>query len=167
MYTYVGSSLYHNFESFQYTNYSTCDYDKDLDPVNNLYNRVLPSCKYYEDLQCNVSTKNNSNGLSIIHFNARSLNANFHSIIHTLQTLNITFDIIAISETWTESNVTTEYDLPHYQVFHKARHYKKGGGVALYVNDRIDCTLIESKSVVVENMFEWVTVELNMRKMKM
>ena len=101
-------------------NDSTCDYDKDLDPVNNLYNRVLPSCKYYVDLQFNVSTKNNTNGLSIIHFNARSLNANFHSIIHTFQTLNITFYIIAISGTWTESNVTTEHDLPHYQVFHKA-----------------------------------------------
>ena len=37
----------------------------------------------------------------------------------------LTFDIIAISETWTESNVTTYYDLPHYQFFHKARHYKK------------------------------------------
>ena len=166
MYIDVGSSLDHNFETFLYTHYSTCDYDKDLDPVNNLYNRVLPSCKYYDNLQFNVSTKNNTNGLSIIHFNARSLNANFHSIIHTLQTLNITFDIIAISETWTESNVTTEYDLPHYQVFHKARHYTKGGGVALYVNDIIDCTLIESKSVVVENVFECVTVELNMRKMK-
>ena len=141
-------------------------YDKDLDQVYNLYNRVLPSCKYYDDLQFNVSIKNNTNGLSIIHFNASSLNANFHSIMHTLLTLNITFDIIAITETWTESNVTTEYDLPHYQVFCKARHYKKGGSVALYVNDRIDCTLIESKSVVVENMFECVTVELNMRKMK-
>ena len=162
----VPRSLDHNFETFLYTHYSTCDYDKDWDPVNNLYNRVLPSCKYYDNLQFNVSTKNNTNGLSIIHFNARSLNANFHSIIHTLQTLNITFDIIAISETWTESNVTTEYDLPHYQVFHKARHYTKGGGVALYVNDIIDCTLIESKSVVVENVFECVTVELNMRKMK-
>ena len=166
MYIHSGSSLDHNFESFQYTDYSTSDYDKDLDPVNNLYNRVLPSCKYYDDLKFNMSTINNTNGLSIIYFNARSLNVNFHSIIHTLQTLNITFDIIAISETWTESNVTTEYDLPHYQVFHKARYYKKGGGVALYVNDRIECTLIKSKSVVVENMFECVTVEINIRKMK-
>ena len=96
MYIDVGSSFDHNFESFQYTHYSTCDYDKDLDPVNNLYNRVLPPCKYYDDLQFNVSTKNN--GLSIILFNARSLNANFHSIIHTLQTLNITFDITVISD---------------------------------------------------------------------
>ena len=107
MYIDVGTSLDHYFESFHYTHYSTCDYDEDLDPLNNLYNRVLPSCKYYDDLQFNVSTKNNTNGLSIIHFNASSLNANFHSIIHTLQTLNITFDINAISETWTESNATT------------------------------------------------------------
>ena len=87
MYIDVGSSLDHNFESFQYMHYSTCDYDKDLDPVNSLYNRVLPSCKYYDDLQFNVSTKNNTNERSIKYFNARSLNANFHSIIHTLQTL--------------------------------------------------------------------------------
>ena len=80
-----------------------------------------------------------------------------------MQTLNINFDIIAISKTWTESKVTIEYDLTHYQVFHKARYYKNGGGVALY--DRIHCTLIESKSVV-ENSFECVTIELNMRKMK-
>ena len=58
MYIDSGSSLDHNFNSFQYTDYSTCDYDKYLDPVNNLYNRVLPSCKYYDDLQFNVLTKN-------------------------------------------------------------------------------------------------------------
>ena len=37
MYTDVGSSLDHNFATFQYTHYSTCDYDQDLDRVNNLY----------------------------------------------------------------------------------------------------------------------------------
>ena len=51
-----------------------------------------------------------------------------------------------------------------YQVFHKASHYNNDGGVALYVNDIIECILIESKSVVVENSFECVTVELNMKR---
>ena len=46
-----------------------------------------------------------------------------------------------------------------------AQHYQKGGGVALCIKDRIECILIENKSVVVENIFEYVTVELNMRKM--
>ena len=48
-----------------------------------------------------------------------------------------------------------------------ARHYTKGGGVALYVSDIIERTVIESKLVVVEHIFECVTVELNMRMMKL
>ena len=48
-----------------------------------------------------------------------------------------------------------------------ARHdITKMEEVLLYVNDSIECTLIESKSVLVENIFECVTVELNMKKMK-
>ena len=78
-------------------------------------------------------TKNNTNGLSIIYVNAHSLNAKFYSIIHTLQTLNIIFDIIAISETWAELIVTTEYDLPHYQVFHR-HEIKKMAEVLLYMS---------------------------------
>ena len=57
MHIYSDSSLDHNLESFQYTEYSNSEYDKDLDPINNLYNRVLPSCRYYDDLQFNVITK--------------------------------------------------------------------------------------------------------------
>ena len=33
MYIDSGSSLDHNFESFQYTDYSICDYNNDLDPL--------------------------------------------------------------------------------------------------------------------------------------
>ena len=99
MYIDSDSSLNKKIETFQYADY---DYDKDSDPANNLSNRVLPSCKYYDNLQFNMLTKNSTNGLSIIHFNPLSLKANFHGIVHTLQTLNINFDIIAISETWTE-----------------------------------------------------------------
>ena len=42
---------------------------------------------------------------------------------------------------------------------------QKGGVFALYVNYRIEWTLTKSKQVVVENIFECVTVELNMRNM--
>ena len=100
MYIDFRSSMDHDFESYQDTNYSTCDYDKDLDQANHIYNGVLPSYKYYDDLQFNVLSKSTTTGLPIIHFNAH-FNANCHSIMHTLQTRNITFVIIAISETWT------------------------------------------------------------------
>ena len=35
-----------------------------------------------------------------------------------------------------------------------------------YVNNRFDCTIVESKSMCIENNFECLTVELNMPKMK-
>ena len=47
-----------------------------------------------------------------------------------------------------------------------ARHYKKEELLLDSGSDRIECTVTESESVVVEHIFECVTVELNMRKMK-
>ena len=79
-----------------------CDYDRLIDPVNNLYNNILVNCKYYDNFQFNVLSKKENTGLSIIHFNARSLNANFDHIKDFLCTLNIPFDVITISETWVE-----------------------------------------------------------------
>ena len=65
-----------------------CDYDRLIDPVNNLYNNILVNCKYYDNFQFNVLSKKENTGLSIIHFNARSLNANFDHIKDFLCTLN-------------------------------------------------------------------------------
>ena len=47
--------------------------------------------------------------------------------------LTLFFDIIAISETWAELIVTTEYDLPHYQVFHR-HEITKMAEVLLYIS---------------------------------
>ena len=99
-------------------------------------------------------------------FNARSLNANFDHIKDFMCTLNIPFDVITISETWVEVEKTTDYEMLQYQAFHKVRSHKKGGGVAIYVNNRFDCTIVERKSMCIENNVECLTVELNMPKMK-
>ena len=70
-----------------------CDYDRLIDPVNNLYNNILVNCKYYDNFQFNVLSKKENTGLSIIHFNARSLNANFDHITDFMCTLNMPFDV--------------------------------------------------------------------------
>ena len=51
------------------------------------------------------------NGLSFIHFNARSLSSNFKYIYNFLTELNITFDLITISETWSNTQNVDDYDL--------------------------------------------------------
>ena len=77
------------FQQFAYSDHGVCDYDRLIDPVNNLYNNILVNCKYYDNFQFNVLSKKENTGLSIIHFNARSLNANFDHIKDFLCTLNI------------------------------------------------------------------------------
>ena len=112
------------------------DYNVNIDP-DNIFNEFVLNCKYYDNLQFNILSKENTTGLSIIHFNARSLNANFEQIKDFLQTLDITFDVVAISEMWVEVGNATDYDLLNYHAFHTERCHKKGGGVAIiYVNNR-------------------------------
>ena len=43
-------------------------------------------------------------GLSFIHFNARSLSSNFKFISNFLTELNTKFDLITISETWSNTD---------------------------------------------------------------
>ena len=63
--------------------------------------------------------------LSFIHFNARSLSSNFKYISNFLTELNITFDLITISETWSNTHNVDDYHLKGYDVCHKVRNNKK------------------------------------------
>ena len=150
-----------------------CDYD-DLWPSDALYyvepdNSVNKSthtnCKYYSDRQFACNVKSDSDFL-LIHFNARSLNKNFQKIKEYLDDLKLSFDIIPISETWTEPNTTEDNLVNGYEVFHVARANRKGGGVALFVNHIFNCTLRTAKSFEIENLFESVTIEFDIQKHK-
>ena len=87
-------------------------------------------------------------GLSFIHFNARSLNTNFGKIRDYVDELKITFDIIAISEIRLQSDKCTNMLLAVCRVIYRTRKNKKGGRVAIYVNDSISFKIIHTMSVV-------------------
>ena len=76
-------------------------------------------------------------GLSIIHFNAMSLNANFVKIYDYLIGLSLNFDLIAISETWIQSDSIAEFQINGYELFSVRRETKGGGGIVLYVKQDI------------------------------
>ena len=107
---------------------------------------ICSNCKYYSDQQFNedlcVSQSVVGGNLSFVHFNARSLNANFENICNYLKSLNIAFDVIAISETWAETDQTSQFHLSGYTSYHIVRCYKHGGGVALYVKDSLSFTYL-------------------------
>ena len=92
-----------DFKPFNYSEFSSSDFQQDIDPENNFYNEINLNCKYFTENHLN-HTITNKNGLSIIHFNCRSLNANFKRIEECLINNGHSFDFIACSETWLNPN---------------------------------------------------------------
>ena len=73
-------------------------------------------------------------------------------------------DIIAISETWIQSDSITEFQINGYELFSVRRKTKGGGGVVLYVKQDIQCQLLTEKSVSIEGILEFVTVAIQVNK---
>ena len=99
---------------------------------NNFYNISTSKCDYYADSEFNDKMCK-LNGLSFIHFNARSLKANLQKINDYLQELHLKFHIIAVSETWAELDVIDILNLIDYSAYRVTIETRKGGGVALYI----------------------------------
>ena len=132
-----------------------------IDPDNHFHASIPTDTKYYNDEQFVRDVKSVSD-LSFIHFNARSLNKNIQKIKDTIDDLKLSFDIIAISETWAEADTIDGFTISGYEAFHIVRGQRKGGGVALYVHRRFNCAIRAVKCKVVE----CVTVELDLKKHK-
>lgn len=94
---------------------------------------MLCSCEYYTEEELNTFGRLNS-GLSVIHFNSRSLKANFEYIVDVLHNSKITFNIITISESWMNADKYDEYKIKGYEFLHVDRTNKRGGGVAPFIH---------------------------------
>ena len=103
--------------------------------------------QYYSELQfvdkCGTPRPNDEHVISILHVNARSPSKNVESIISMLCSLNnYNFTFIAVTETWLHdiSNINV-YNIDGYNLIHKDRPDKRGGGVAIYVLNGVDYQL--------------------------
>ena len=70
---------------------------------------------------------------SMLHINARSLPHNFDQIHSYINSLNFSFSIIGISETWLKPNSIVSFDIDGYDFIRSDRSNGRGGGVGLYV----------------------------------
>jgi hypothetical protein len=155
-----------NFETFKYSEYKKGDFEKDLDPDNNFYNDIQTKCNYYTDEQFNKKFKKEK-GLSVIHFNARSLRKNFDKIEKYIFELDHLFDVIAISETWLDTRFDpNEFQLKGYEMYREDRTCKRGGGVAIYIKDHLKCKVLSEFCKTVDEIFECFTVEICIEKAK-
>lgn len=77
------------------------DMEEQIDPHIRFFSPNIINCSYYtvDEYKYNCSIKPEGK-LSIIHFNSRSMYANFNSIKDYLKQFLQPFSIITISETW-------------------------------------------------------------------
>ena len=111
-----------------------------VDPDNHLHANIPTHSKYYSDEKFVRDVKSDSDS-SFIHFNPLTLNKNFQKIKDSIEDLKLSCDIIAISETWAETDTIDGFKLNEYEAFNIVRGQRKGGGVALYVHRRFNCVI--------------------------
>ena len=148
-----------DFKSFEYTDYSHRNYVDYVDPESNFYKDIKIDCSYYTDVKFEHKVKC-IDALSIIHFNARSLNANFKNIKDSLYN---PFDVVVISESWSHDGNENCFVLQGFEAIHVGRKNKRGSGVAIYIRESIDFKEISSMSLTVDNIMECVRVELQLQ----
>ena len=138
--------------------------ENNIDPDKYFYNNINRTCEYYTDEQ--FKSKIIMDGtLSIIHFNSRSLHSNFFKMKDYLKFCSM-FSVIAASETWLTIEKEAAIELRGYELFSTNREYKNGGGVALFVNNKLRCKKVMEMSTKMENIMECVTVEIEVEKTK-
>ena len=82
------------------------------------------------------NTFSDNNNLSIFHLNIRSLPLHFSEFLCYLDTLDLEFKIIALSETGI-NNHHAVYNITHYNLEMDHRQKRRGGGVSLYIHNVI------------------------------
>ena len=138
--------------------------DADIHHFEELYPCVNESNlkQYYDGNEFNVKFPcNNSNDLSILHTNIRSLRKNGDELCGHLESLNKKFDIVCLTETWITELPVVDDIFPSYSSFHSIRKSKSGGGCAIYINKKFNSSIITDLTVN-ESYIETVSIQITL-----
>lgn len=100
-----------------------------------------------------------SSDLKLLCLNCRSLSKSFIELKLFLNLSQISFDIIALSETWLNEEKDSFFNLQNYNFYNSNRTVTKGGGVAFYIN--INKLVIERPDLKYQNdICEIIAIEI-------
>lgn len=114
-------------------------------------NDITPDLEETLSIDCHlVDNVDNCNGFlssdqnfKLLTFNIRSIQQNFDAFQVTLKRINIDFEILVLTECWLNEYTIIPH-LPGYTASRTHKFINKSGGVVVYVNDRLNATVVES-----------------------
>ena len=104
-----------------------------------------------------VALHGNTFVLSILHLNIRSVPLHFSEFLCYLDTLDLEFKIIALSETGI-NNHHVVYNITHYNLEMDHRQKRRGGGVSLYIHNILQYKI--RKDLVIGDVVNSVFIEI-------
>ena len=137
-------------------------FDPDASYYNDIDKNSLLTSKYLSADEFNIECKNTSEehrNISLLHLNVRSLKKNFSSLQYYLQTLDLSFDIIGLTETWLNHDSVDSFKPAGYRTEHSYRSSKSGGGVSLLISKNLKYKRRDNLSFISDDC-ECVFVEL-------
>lgn len=141
------------------------DFMPEIDPEANLLNNLYAQLQtdnqsnYFSVCDFNSVFRENRNSFAVCNYNIRSFNANNDMFFSFLHSLNIKFDVIALTETRFAcgSGLSVEGLAGH----HSGRVNGGGGGVSVYCSLGLPIKKIEELSFV-NDTIETCTVLINL-----
>ena len=67
---------------------------------------------------------------------------------------------------WLNKDTSPYYNFDSYDAFHIVKGNRKGGGLVIYIKKKLNGRICETKSVVVDDVLECVTVEFGINQNK-
>lgn len=127
-----------------------------LDDMDQDMQLFLPqiSCAYFTEDTVNKFLE--PKGLTILHVNCRSMNANFDSLLNLLHNFDVLPEIIAVSETWLSTETDSLYNIEGYDFVSRPRNSKSlGGGVGIYYKNELNARICPElcSSICIECVF--------------
>ena len=120
------------------------EYHGDIDPDKFYFNeysyKLSKNSNYYTDdsfNKCLSRLSISDNSFSVAHLNIRSIPANFSAFLSYMDNLEHCFTVIGLSETWLNPTNVSAYAISGYNHVHRTRSTRKGGGVSLFVSEKI------------------------------
>ena len=129
---YDRPSIVESLPSFEITTHLTNLPDlQDYDIDEHLSYNINSSYRTIQELSISSTSHHD---LSFLHMNIRSLSCHFDELLTLLSNLNISFDVVAVSETWDsfERPLSTNVEIPGYTFF-SSKSKSQNGGVGLYI----------------------------------
>jgi len=112
----------------------------EIDPDLNLLSDAYGGSSYFLSHDFNQLVSDSPafrTGFSAFHLNIRSAPANMGALSAFLSTLDFSFSVVGLTETWLNDFNTSAYSLPGYSSIGVHREHRRGGGVMILLADTI------------------------------